>query len=352
MGVTAAVIGLGRMGSNTSLLTLSNTPPIWFPLSHVDALNAIQSIQLNGLSDIDLDMIAKARERHPTIPVFFGHEEMLKTIRPDIVGIATRSAGRYEIIRDCIKFGVKGIHVEKPMECSMLEVLKITNLIKEANIAFTFGTIRRYMAPYLRAKEIIQNGDIGEIKQIVINHGSDLLLWGHPHSVDMALFFTDNQKVLGVQARLIMNGRNSKSRVNCDPSVKMGYIEFENGISALITEDIGQSIKIVGTQGVIEILYNGSEIRLYKPSATRPYILEFENLNFDSGISGTKQAFLNLECAINKNYHTGTTTGEVEILHHILFLLAYSAQNRGAFIAMDELPIDFKVTGRFKGMYP
>ena len=39
------------------------------------------------------------------------------------------------------------------------------------------------------ARDIVVSGEIGDMVEICIEHGRTMLLWNHPHSVDLLIFF-------------------------------------------------------------------------------------------------------------------------------------------------------------------
>ena len=344
----AAVIGCGRMGAQTTERTRKLVPPIWMPLSHTDAITSIDNMELVAVCDISADHAGRTANAYPGSTAYTDHLKMLEDVRPDIVGIATRTVGRCEIIRDCTEFGVRGIHSEKPLARSITEARVALDAMRTHNIGFTFGAIRRYMAPYKLAKDLVAAGEIGELRQIVIDHGADMLLWGHPHSVDLASYFCSGHRVARVQARLRIDPQAVSDHVlDCDPQLDMAYMEFDHGISAVITSGIGKSVRLLGTNGSIVVRGSGLAVELRKKEAGRSYESEPRNLPFDDTISGTQQAFMNLSAFITEGKLTDPTFEEVEQIHRVLFAMALSELDAGRAIDPAEVPDSFFVTGRF-----
>lgn len=347
-----AVIGCGRMGALTTERTRNSVPPVWMPLSHTDAVQAIEGASLVAVCDVSAEQAEKVAAAYPGVVAYTDHLKMLEQVKPDLVGIATRTAGRCEIIRDCVENGVRGIHTEKPMARSVDEARVALDAIDKQEAGLTFGAVRRYMAPYLLAREAVASGEIGEIHQVVIEHGSDMLLWGHPHTVDLAMFFNPGSVVNGVRAKLRIDPADVDGHVvDCDPVLDMACLNFDNGVTAVITAGNGFNVRVHGSDGSIAVIGDGSRVELRKKVSGRPYELEHEDLLFSDKVSGTQQAFLNLVDFVQNGTHTGIGSGEMESIHRVLFAMVMSELNQGREVAPSEVPSDFFVSGRFGDLY-
>lgn len=347
-----AVIGCGRMGALTTERTRMSVPAIWLPLSHAEAVSSIETTDLVAVCDSSQEQLSRVIQHYPGVEGYTDYRKMLAEVHPDIVGVATRTAGRCEIIRDCAEAGVKGIHAEKPLAGSIKESLFALDAMRANNVGFTFGAVRRYMAAYRLAKDVVSSGEIGALRQIVIEHGSDMLLWGHPHSVDIASFFCSGAEINRVQARLRMIPESvSDAIVDCDPLLDMGYLEFGNGVTAVITAGHGFNIRLFGETGSVTVVGDGVRVELRKKMQDRPYEFGPTELPFDASISGTRQAFLNLVDYINQGTPTGLTFAEVEQIHRALLAMALSEISNGQAVDVWNIPRDFVVTGRFGNLY-
>ena len=348
----AAVIGCGRMGALTTERTRNSVPAVWMPLSHTDAISAIENIDLVAVCDASREQAAKVADTYPGAVAFVDHLQMLNEVKPDIVGIATRTEGRCNIIRDCAVAGVKGIHSEKPMARSLQEADIAISALKANGVGFTFGAVRRYMSPYILARKVAESGDIGDIRQIVIEHGSDMLLWGHPHTLDLALFFNRGALASRVQSRLQLDPADiNGNTVDVDPVLDMAYIEFNNGVSVQITSGTGFNVRVYGSTGSVSVIGDGSRVELRKKAEGRPYELDMEELEFDDRVSGTQQAFLNLAEYIANGTDTGLSLDEVDAVNRLLIAVVESEMNEGRAVNPTHVNTELFVTGRFGDLY-
>lgn len=340
------------MGALTTERTRKSVPPIWMPLSHVDAIASIDGMELVAVCDSNAEQVAKVVNVHTGAAAYTDHFKMLNEVRPNVVGIATRTAGRCEIIRDCATHGVRGIHAEKPLARSLAEASVALAALRDHKVGLTFGAVRRYMAPYLLARKVLESGEIGELRQIVIEHGADMLLWGHPHTIDLAGFFCPGRRVTRVQSRLRIDPKTiSGGTVDCDPVLDMAYLEFEHGASAIITAGHGFNVRVFGATGSVTIIGDGTRVELRHKLEGRPYELEYRELPFDESISGTQQAFLNLASYIAEGVPTGLSLEDIEQVHRVLFAMAMSEIGQGTAVNPADVPDDFFVSGRFGDLY-
>lgn len=348
----AAVIGCGRMGALTTERTRKSVPPIWLPLSHTEALASLPGYRLAAVCDLAPEQAARVAERFPGSHFYSDHLSMLEKEKPAVVGIATRTAGRCDIIVDCVRTGVKGIHAEKPLAGSLCECRMALSAMERSGVAFTYGAVRRYMAPYRLAKEVMLSGEIGQLRQVVIEHGSDMLMWGHPHSVDLALFYRPGATATGVRARLnVRKGAYSDGLLDDDPLLVNACIDFSDGTTVVITSGHGFNVRLFGETGSVTVVGDGTRVELRNKKDGSPYETTHRDLPFGSCLSGTQEAFLNIERALLNGDSTGISYVEVETAHRLLFAMALSELHAGEMVRPEDVPDDFRVTGRFGDVY-
>jgi len=320
MPKTVGLIGLGRIGKTSKGETL---PLGWRPYNHLDAIKANKNLCLVATCDVE---------------TFYNYKTLIDHVRPDIIGIATRTKGRTDIIRYAAEHGVKGIYIEKPISTSLEDCYTALDAVEKNNVNVVYGTQRRFMDIYRRAKDIILFGGIGEIVSIEVGFGRAALLWTHPHTVDTILYFTGMDVEFVQGACLFPPESMSDSGIDADPILETGFIKFNNGITADIfcrPTTNGMNVYIFGKTGTIKILENGSR-------------LELNNINVDVPItiSGTQRAYSELGIGY------GTGTEHIRVGHQILFALMKSSMSGGKRVKLDELDEKFRITGRHGDLLP
>jgi len=348
-----AVIGCGRMGARDSQTMADRLPPGWLPLAHSEAVHTNSKMILSAICDINPESLEAAGNRFQSAELFLDYKALIDTQKPDIVTVATRTSERYEIIQHAIEAGVLGIHAEKPLARNMQDTQKILNNLSKHNVKFTYGTLRRFTEIYRTAKNMVKTGHIGQLQEIIVDFGHSPLMWTHPHSVDLLLFFSECTEVDYVQATCSFNHPVSASSMTIeeDPKIDNAFVQFNNGIRGVITGAPGNNIRLVGSEGHLDILGNGACITLYQRNANGNLNLNPVTIYPEDGMSGTEFALEGLANAIASNSQTGITLAELEANQRILFSIPYSSLNNGNRINPQTIPDEFTVLGKTGDFY-
>lgn len=336
------------MGVATTERTRALLSKQWFPLSHADAAHENERIEIVAVCDADAE---RAREAARGLGLteasaFTGAQAMLHAVKPDICSIATRTPGRVDLIRLAIDAGVKAIHSEKPLSQTLLDGENLMEEVQKRGVHFTYGTLRRFMAPYRLAKKLVEEGRIGPLREIVVDHNfKDLLLWSHPHSVDLLLFF-GGAEVESVNAVCeFEGGAVSGNTVDCDPRVDFARVRFKSGCLGMITSTTGMNVRLTGDEGAIHIVGNGERVELHDKGQgtffTRRTVLEVP-----PAPSGTAQALRELVSALDGEAPVSIAPDEVAMNQRVLWSIVSSALANGATIRVNEANEKLVITGR------
>lgn len=354
MDLTMALIGCGRMGANTTDVTRHNLPPNWLPLSHAEAAASIREIKLVAACDIDEDQARGTAARFGIPNVYSGHQTMLAELHPALISVATRMAPRAEIIEEAIRAGVRGIHAEKPLAQSLRRCTNILGAVEASGTAFTYGTVRRFMDIYRRARGMVQDGLIGTLRHITIEFGSGALFWTHPHTADIAVFFAGSTEIDWVQASTAFDEADwheDRGELNADPVVECATVRFANGVLATVTSGRGSNVHLGGSDGTLSIVADGTWLEWKRRSEGGVYFTEVGRENSPPAESGTARALRELIAAVQGGPPPGLTTAEVLAGARVLFGAAWSSICNGRRVRTDEVPLDFTITGRSGALF-
>lgn len=346
----AALVGCGRIGAFTRDELRHRLPGSWFSLSHLDAMRAVPQLDVVAVSDLSSEAMARVQAKFANTRTYLNVRELLEKERPDLLAIATRTPPRLEIIKVAIGTGVRAIHAEKPLGNQMRDVAATLALCESGGIFLTYGTTRRYMNVYQTAKQLVQEGTIGELLEVQVQFGKTYLLWTHPHSVDLMLFFNEARSIRRVQGLCDLQSRAQGNLIDEDPVVLHATLEFENGVIGTLSPATGGNVLLLGSKGQIEIVGQGAEmnLRLQKEGVSGSTI---KPLSFAGSPSGTQQAFMNLEQALEDGSPVGISYAEILEGMRGLLMIALSASMRGSLVCPRELPEDFTVTGNSGGLF-
>jgi scyllo-inositol 2-dehydrogenase (NAD+) len=348
-----AVLGCGRMGAVTSESIRKFAPAAWLPLSHADAVADQPDLELVGLCDIVPELLASACDRFGGVPGYADYRDLLDALRPEVVTVATRTPERPGIIADAVAAGTRGLHLEKPLCNSVAQLTQLESLLASPSLVCTFGTLRRYMPIYSRARELASNADCGEFHQVQVNMGKAALLWTHPHSLDLLLFFAGDRAVKRVSARFAEGSvERQGSRLDGDPVVLSVLVEFDGGMTGLIGQTGGCDVLLAGCKGVVSVESDGRRLRLKRSEGDDPY---WDSHSFeapDGSPGGTRLALDRLIDGLNGNAEqTLADKRAILIGQRLLLACGQSYLAGGAAVDPNELDPDLVITGRSGNRY-
>lgn len=339
-----ALVGCGRIGAHTPERERLVAAPGWIPVNHAEAIRSTPGLELAGVCDLDAQRARKTAQEFD-VPFFTDYREMIHALRPAVVSIATRTQGRCEIVEFAARNGVRGVHVEKPLGRSPAECRRAIDAARQAGLAMTYGTTRRWMQAYRLCHRLALEEDL---RQLSIELGRAALLWSHPHSFDLMVWFAGARDPVSVQAACAFEPGALQGRLlDADPMVEAALLQFEGGFSAVITCAPGMNVRIAGERGAVSVAANGERVtKETRIDVDRPYLSPPERVAFTPGRSGTQQAFHELAQAIRSGAPAGITAREILLSNLLGFACAWSSLQGGRRVRLDEVPEDFTITGR------
>lgn len=350
----AAVIGLGRMGAFTSETVTKYAPSCWFPLSHAQAIQDHPDLELLALCDINEESIKKASEKYTVKKTYTDFHKLLLEIRPDLIGIATRTIGRCELIEIAAAEGVRAVHTEKPLCNDLNELDRLSKLFSHDDLHVTWGAIRRFSGIYQHALALAKSGRFGGLREVRVNFGRAPLFWTHPHAIDLILFAAAGSNVTQVQARLLdVDNDKSVTLIENDPFVVNASVFFENGLVGIINQSLGSDFILSCERAEISVVADGSHIEIYEkvngPYAIRS-IIEYHG---DRQYSGTLEPVSQLvrclkgdAAAIDEN---NFLKKDILLAQYILFAIVQSHLEDGKPISLREIDNSLRVLGATNG---
>lgn len=351
----AAVIGCGRMGAG--LQYVDELPSGWIPLTHAEAIRNTKTLDLAALCDIDSEALKKAGNLYNICAKnqYNDYKNLIDDVCPDIVTVATRTPSKKDIIHYACTHGVKGIYIEKPLANSLSDCKYILNLVKEHDVKMVYGVNRRYHITYQTAKKLIYEGAIGNVLDVTIDHGKSLLLWTHPHSVDMILYFLGTKQLENIQASMqtIKEYTEANFIISEDPVVIGALFKFSNGLTGKITNLSGLNVKISGSDGYLIIHGDGKFIEIYtRSNKSSPYFLENKKFSVaESEHKATVFALDSLSNSIIENSPLPIKLDEISLGMRMLFGSMWSYMNNGVIIPSHEVPENLVIEGIHNGCY-
>lgn len=346
----AAVIGLGRMGAEPSSRLEGKIPNGWLPISHVEAILSTPGLELVALCDQDEHKLERFKTLYKIENGYSDYKNLFDEIRPEFLSIATRTSIRKDIIINAVENGVRLIYAEKPLCNSVAECEDILALLKKHQIIIGYGVNRRYHYLYRKAKQLIYDGLIGDLKEIHVEHGYGNLLWSHPHSVDILLFFAATCEFQYVQGKCnFSSSYNAQDLyIDDDPFIEHAFIKFCNGVQGVITSSGGTNVRLCGTKGNITIHGDGKFLECYYGTE---YFYDRLVIDEEPGRSATETVFSELINAYYSDSEVPISPEEILAGHLISTGIVQSSLNNGSLLKSVDISKNITVTGKLGDFY-
>ena len=143
-----AVVGLGYWGPN------------W-----VRNLCQARSAERIICCDLSLERRRRIQQLYPNVELTSDLNDVLSDCEIEGVVVATPVNTHYEIAKQCLSAG-KSVLVEKPLATSQAEAARLVDLARERGRVLMVGHTFEYSAPVVKAREVIESGELGEILYI------------------------------------------------------------------------------------------------------------------------------------------------------------------------------------------
>lgn len=233
--------------------------------TYMEALKNLNVVAVKAIVGSDTDK-GRAMSAEYGVPYYTDLDEMYRTERPDAVLICTPTFTHAEQVRSAIAHGVH-VMCEKPF---VLDADLAKDLIAEAEAAgvrLMVMHVVRFWPEYRRVKQMIDDGELGEIKNVYLNRLSSHPTWAtwhkdpkksggglydlHIHDIDFLYH------VFGAVESVYAVGKQEET--GCFNNVST-VLKFKNGISAVAegfmditgSFEFTTNIRINGSKAAVE----------------------------------------------------------------------------------------------------
>ena len=136
----------------------------WGP-NLVRNFNGLSNCTLRMMCDLDESRIKHLRSLYPSVEGTTNFKHLLNGVDLDAVVIATPVRYHHPLAKESLLAG-KHTFIEKPMASSSAECEELIEIAEKKGLTLMIGHTFLYSAPVRKIKEVIKNGDIGEIRSI------------------------------------------------------------------------------------------------------------------------------------------------------------------------------------------
>ncbi|MFC1715828.1 Gfo/Idh/MocA family protein [Candidatus Poribacteria bacterium] len=239
---------------------------------HARGYAASKDVKMVACADPKPGNAEALAEEHkiPKSGVYSDHKKMLEEVKPDIVSVCVWTGLHTQVILDSVEAGVKAIHAEKPMAPTWGESRKIHQACVDNDVMITFCHQRRFGANFAKAKELANDGTIGELHRVE-GYCSNLFDWG-THWFDMFFFYNNDKPAEWVMGQIDCEKEHAVFGVPVETH-GLSYVKWQNGVSGLLVTGRGSegrcSNRLIGTKGMIELnVPDGPSLRVLHEGAS------------------------------------------------------------------------------------
>lgn len=229
---------------------------------------------LVGIADINYDRAKAVAEQFGVKRAAKDYHDLLTMEEIDAIHIATPDFLHTEPVIDALKMG-KHVLVEKPMATTTDDAKLIVNLSGETGCHVMVNYTHRWAAPYATAKNIIQEGKIGDAVMVYARKDDTLRAvdwmagwiektspasYLSTHDIDLVLWFLETE----IESVYALGVKNVLKRRNLDTEDAIqALVQFKNGaigtfescwiLPSSMPTDTDSFIEIIGEKGTIHV---------------------------------------------------------------------------------------------------
>jgi predicted dehydrogenase len=259
----AALIGTGRIASTIDD-EVEGTDTL-MPMSHMGSYLACSEVDVVGAADPHPQQRDSFSKRYGFPHMFEDYRDMIEKTRPDIVSICTSAKPRADIVLNiaAMDAGVKAIYAEKPISISLDEADRMVEACDKAGIVLAVNCSRRWDPWYTKARQLIDNGIIGDIMHVTVNQFGHLS--HNSHMLNLARYLAGGD---GRVSWVFGEMDDDEIAKTDDDLGGVSYLAFESGVRGIVRMQswLFNESEIHGTDGKIRALNDGQEWELWRRS--------------------------------------------------------------------------------------
>ena len=195
---------------------------------------SLPDCRVKYICDVKKDRLAHLKTLYPDIETTIDFNCVVNDTDIDAVAIATPVGLHYTLAKKCLQAG-KHTFIEKPMASTVAECKELIEIADNKNLSIVVGHTFLYSPPVRKVKEIVLQGELGELQYIStrrLNLGlfqTDInVTWDlAPHDISIILYILDQVPV----------SVNCQGKAHINPEIEDVTnltLNFENGGFATI----------------------------------------------------------------------------------------------------------------------
>jgi myo-inositol 2-dehydrogenase/D-chiro-inositol 1-dehydrogenase/scyllo-inositol 2-dehydrogenase (NAD+) len=235
--------------------------------------NKVSGAYMAAVVDADEKTVKAASSELGDIPYFTDYKDILKKDEINAVIVVAPTNLHKQIVVDCAKAG-KHVFCEKPMAMDTEQCDEMIRACSQNNVKLQIGFMRRHDESFMRAKDMIQSGAIGEVVMIRsctrgpskprpwmydIRKSNGILAELNSHDIDCIRWLAESEfKTIFATGGNYRNKEIAGEYPDYYDNMVMNGV-MENGIqysidgAAYVQYGYDAKVEILGTKGVLQV---------------------------------------------------------------------------------------------------
>ena len=183
------------------------------------------------------------------------YREMLDRERLDFVDVCSWHQQHAEMVIAAAARQPKAIICQKPMAVDLGEADDMLTACERNGVKLLIAFQRPHHATWLKAREIIRQGVIGQVAQVQLEDGGNLLNT-NSHNIRLALFLMDEPQVEWVFGTVERTTDQVERGLPAEDAC-LAVAACDNGATIVIqgnlVDGLGQGCRVIGSHGIMEL---------------------------------------------------------------------------------------------------
>lgn len=216
-----------------------------------------QPTQIAALADLHPDARREFGDFFdvPADSRYADYREMLDKERPDFVDVCSWHQQHAEMVIAAAARRPKAILCQKPMAVDLGQADDMLTACRRNGVKLIIAFQRPHHATWLKARELIADGAIGDVVQVQLEDGGNILNT-NSHNIRLALFLMGEPRVQWVMGATERTTDQVERGLPAEDAC-LGLAGCDNGATILIegnlVRGLGQGCRVIGTDGVMEL---------------------------------------------------------------------------------------------------
>ena len=252
---------------------------------HANAIEVTEGAEIAAIAVKSEESQSKAREAYPNAQVYGDYRELLANEEVEAVDIVLPSFLHHEVAKTALEAG-KHLLLEKPMTLNVADCRELVEIAQSQNVRLAIGHELRLSSLWARAKELIDEGLIGDPQYVLVELSRrpyrpgasgwrfDLDRVGNWILEEPIHFFDLARWYLGSAGEPETVYAKANSRQPDHPELQDNFsaiMNWSGGQYAVVTQTLSafehhQTAKITGTKGAIWASWSGAKDRTRHPT--------------------------------------------------------------------------------------